>query len=129
MSDITAVIGQNAPINATMGMQGPAGAAASVTVGTVTTGAAGSSATVTNRGTSKDAILDFSITVGATGDVTPAATQAKNDAQTAATNVLNYVQQCLGSANSAQNSATTALNAVQSIADYNYPTYTAKMAD
>ena len=46
------------------GEQGPAG---TIEIGTVTTGAAGSSATVTNTGTSENAILDFTIPRGATG--------------------------------------------------------------
>lgn len=55
---------------------GSIGAAASIAVGTVTTGAAGSSATVTNVGTSSAAVFDFSIpqgygveTGGVAGDV------------------------------------------------------------
>lgn len=44
---------------------GTAGASASVAIGTVTTGAAGSSATVTNSGSSAAAVLDFSIPQGA----------------------------------------------------------------
>lgn len=43
------------------------GVAATIAVGTVTTGAEGSSATVTNSGTSTAATFDFSIPVGATG--------------------------------------------------------------
>ncbi|OHD28169.1 MAG: hypothetical protein A2Y38_15670 [Spirochaetes bacterium GWB1_59_5] len=46
---------------------GPAGQAATIAVGTVTTGAAGSSATVNNTGTSSAAVFDFSIPRGATG--------------------------------------------------------------
>lgn len=52
------------------GPQGPAGsngAAATVNVGTVTTGAAGSSASVTNVGTSSAAIFNFTIPRGDTG--------------------------------------------------------------
>lgn len=49
------------------GDDGADGAAATITVGTVTTGAAGSSVTVTNSGTSSAAVFDFSIPVGATG--------------------------------------------------------------
>ncbi len=55
------------------GLLGPAGddgadgAAATIAVGTVTTGAVGSSVTVTNSGTSSAAVFDFSIPVGATG--------------------------------------------------------------
>ena len=51
-----------------VGTQGPAG---TLTIGTVTTGAAGSSATVTNVGTSSNAILDFSIPRGDKGDTGP----------------------------------------------------------
>jgi hypothetical protein len=43
------------------------GAAASVTVGTVTTGAAGSSAAVTNSGDSSAAVLNFTIPAGEAG--------------------------------------------------------------
>jgi hypothetical protein len=46
---------------------GPAGQAATIAVGTVTTGAAGSSATVTNAGTSSAAVFNFAIPRGATG--------------------------------------------------------------
>ena len=43
------------------------GAAATIQIGTVTTGAAGSSATVTNSGSSSAATFDFSIPQGAAG--------------------------------------------------------------
>ncbi len=49
------------------GATGPAGAAASVSVGTVTTGVAGSAATVTNSGTGSAAVLNFTIPQGAAG--------------------------------------------------------------
>jgi hypothetical protein len=49
------------------GPSGPAGAAATVMVGTVTTGLAGSSATVTNSGTANAAVLNFTIPQGAAG--------------------------------------------------------------
>ena len=49
------------------GPTGAAGAAASVQVGTVMTGAAGSSATVTNSGTAAAAVLNFVIPQGAPG--------------------------------------------------------------
>lgn len=55
------------------GSQGPAGidgtdgAAATIAVGTVTTGAAGSSATVVNAGTPAAGVFDFTIPRGATG--------------------------------------------------------------
>jgi hypothetical protein len=49
------------------GNAGAAGQAASITVGTVTTGAPGSSASVVNAGTSSAAVLNFTIPAGATG--------------------------------------------------------------
>lgn len=49
------------------GPAGSAGAAASVRVGTTTTLPAGSQATVTNSGTSQDAVLNFGIPKGADG--------------------------------------------------------------
>lgn len=51
---------------------GPAGTAATITIGTVTTGAAGSSATVVNSGTASAAVLNFTIPAGATGPQGPA---------------------------------------------------------
>jgi hypothetical protein len=45
----------------------PAGAAATMTIGTVTTGAAGTQASVTNSGTATDAVLNFTIPQGAPG--------------------------------------------------------------
>lgn len=49
-------------------VKGPQGDAATVAVGTVTTGAAGSSAAVTNSGTSSAATLNFTIPKGDKGD-------------------------------------------------------------
>ena len=49
------------------GNPGSAGTAATIAVGTVTTGAPGSSATVTNVGTSSAAVFDFSIPEGQPG--------------------------------------------------------------
>ena len=63
------------------GSDGPAGAdgsAATISIGTVTTGPAGGSASVTNSGTSSAAVLDFTIPQGATGP----AGQASSDADT-----------------------------------------------
>jgi hypothetical protein len=54
-------------LNGTAGATGPAGAAATVNVGTVTTGAAGSQASVTNSGTANAAVLNFMIPQGAAG--------------------------------------------------------------
>lgn len=50
------------------GIQGETGEAATVTVGSTTTGAAGTSASVTNSGTSSAAVLDFVIPQGVKGD-------------------------------------------------------------
>lgn len=50
------------------GIQGIQGEAATIEVGTVTTGAAGSSVVVTNTGTVNDAVFDFTIPQGAKGD-------------------------------------------------------------
>lgn len=49
------------------GSTGPSGATATVSVGTVTTLAAGAQATVTNSGTAQDAVLNFGIPQGAAG--------------------------------------------------------------
>lgn len=51
------------------GATGATGAAATIEVGTVTTGAAGSSVIVTNSGTSGAAVFDFTIPKGDTGDI------------------------------------------------------------
>ena len=50
------------------GKKGDTGSPATITVGTVTTGAAGSSVVVTNGGTSEAVILNFTIPRGAKGD-------------------------------------------------------------
>jgi hypothetical protein len=62
------------------GQNGSAGAAATIAVGSVTTGAPGSDATVTNAGLSSAAVFNFSIPQGATG-----AAGAANTADTVAT--------------------------------------------
>lgn len=49
------------------GLQGPAGNAATITIGNVTTSAPGTSASVTNRGTSSAAVLDFVLPKGKDG--------------------------------------------------------------
>ncbi|MEO6910192.1 MAG: hypothetical protein ABI158_04630, partial [Edaphobacter sp.] len=49
------------------GPTGPAGVAAAGSIGTVATGLAGSQATVTNSGTSSEAVLNFTIPQGAAG--------------------------------------------------------------
>ena len=57
------------------GSTGPQGPAATVSVGSTTTGAAGSSASVTNSGTSGAAVLDFAIPRGDTGATGPVGPQ------------------------------------------------------
>lgn len=54
-------------IKGAKGDKGDTGNAATIEVGTVTTGAAGSSASVTNRGDANNAILDFILPKGADG--------------------------------------------------------------
>lgn len=49
------------------GLQGPAGSAATITIGSVTTSAPGTSANVTNSGTSSAAVLDFVLPKGKDG--------------------------------------------------------------
>lgn len=59
---------ENGVANEQVGPAGPAGSAATVTVGSVTTGDAGTDASVTNSGTENAAVLDFVIPKGAKGD-------------------------------------------------------------
>lgn len=54
-------------IQGEQGAQGPAGNAATITIGSVTTSAPGTSAQVTNRGTSSAAVLDFVLPKGKDG--------------------------------------------------------------
>ncbi len=54
-------------VQSAIALQGPKGDAATVSVGTTTTLPAGSSATVTNSGTSSAAVFDFGIPKGADG--------------------------------------------------------------
>lgn len=68
----------------TNGTNGTNGSAATVAVGTTTTGAAGSSAAVSNAGTSSAAILNFTIPKGDKGDTGPVATTISKNAQTTA---------------------------------------------
>ena len=53
--------------NGSAGSPGTDGTAATIAVGTVTTGAAGTSASVSNKGTATAAVLDFVIPAGAAG--------------------------------------------------------------
>ena len=69
MADITPIASLNGELAMPekVWMQGPPGAAATVTVGTVTTGEPGTDALVTNSGTENAAVLNFTIPRGATG--------------------------------------------------------------
>jgi len=62
----TGATGATGPIGAT-GATGATGTAATIAVGTVTTGTAGSSAVITNAGTSGAAVFNFTIPRGDTG--------------------------------------------------------------
>ena len=75
---ITRLYGQPGP-NAGTGPKGDPGAAATVTVGTVTTGAPGTQAQVTNSGTTSAAVLDFVIPRGADGTSAPLDVEAIQD--------------------------------------------------
>jgi len=69
-SQITASVGEtkiDVSVSGGFGPSGAAGPAASVTVGTVTTGSPGSSASVVNAGSSSAVVLNFTIPAGATG--------------------------------------------------------------
>lgn len=69
MADITPIVSLNGELAMPekVWMQGPPGAAATVTVGTVTTGEPGTDAIVRNSGTESAAVLDFTIPRGETG--------------------------------------------------------------
>lgn len=82
----TGATGATGPAGAD-GADGADGAAATIAVGTVTTGAEGSSATVTNSGTSSAAVFDFSIPVGATGATGAAGTDGADGADGAAATI------------------------------------------
>jgi hypothetical protein len=72
MSDIHIHIDRETPVKViTLEPNGARGAAATVTVGTTTTGNAGTNASVTNSGTSSAAVLNFTIPRGDTGAAGP----------------------------------------------------------
>lgn len=116
----------------TVGPQGPSG---TLSIGTVTTGNAGSSASVTNSGNSAAAVLNFVIPRGNTGDITPqlqaladsstTAAQAAAASQTAAT---TKASEAAASATSASGSASTATTKA-SEASTSASTATTKAAD
>lgn len=61
---------------------GGSGVAATISVGTVTTGAAGSSASVSNSGTEASAVFDFSIPKGDTGSVNAVISETEPESPT-----------------------------------------------
>lgn len=61
-----------AHLDITVTSQGPVGPSGTIGIGTTTTGAAGTNASVTNTGTSSSAVLNFTIPKGATGSQGPA---------------------------------------------------------
>ena len=71
-------------VQGVQGVQGDIGPAGTVAIGTTTTGAAGSSASVTNTGTSTAANLEFTIPRGAQGVQGPAVTVAVGTTTTGA---------------------------------------------
>ena len=81
---VTAQLVWSAPFRA--GSTGPQGPSGTIAIGTVTSVAAGTTPTITNRGTANAAILDFMLTVGNTGS---AGTNGFSVALTPARNVNN----------------------------------------
>ena len=102
------IINETTPIVVEVSTPGPQGSSGTATVGTVTTGAAGSAAAVTNSGTPSAAVFNFTIPRGDVGDVTPAATAAKNAAEAAATAAGASATAAQSSSTSASASATAA---------------------
>jgi hypothetical protein len=108
------------------GPQGPAGPAATIAVGTTTTLPAGSSATVSNSGTSSAAVFNFAIPQGPQGVQGPQgptgpdggaagfAAQAANSAANALTSANNAATAESNASNSAANALTSANNAATS---------------
>lgn len=82
--DLTMVVPLGTPSAGVVITKGEKGDAATITVGTVTTGAAGSAASVTNVGTSKDAILNVTIPQGVQGVQGPSGTITSVSATTLA---------------------------------------------
>lgn len=108
------IINETTPIVVEVSTPGPQGSSGTATVGTVTTGAAGSAAAVTNSGTPSAAVFNFTIPRGDVGDVTPAATAAKNAAEAAATAAGASATAAQSSSTSASASATAAQSSATS---------------
>ena len=77
INDLSGAQGIQGP-QGVQGEQGVQGKAATVSVGTVTTGEAGSTASVVNVGTAGDAVLNFTIPRGEKGDVADITTAINN---------------------------------------------------
>jgi hypothetical protein len=96
-------------IQGDIGPQGPQGTAATITVGTTTTGAAGTNALVTNSGNLNDAIFNFTIPRGK--DLTPrgnwssSTTYAIGDAVYHASSNASYVATQAGSSRTPSSSS------------------------
>lgn len=108
------IINETTPIVVEVSTPGPQGSSGTANVGTVTTGAAGSAAAVTNSGTPSAAVFNFTIPRGDVGDVTPAATAAKNAAEAAAIAAAASATAAQSSSTSASASATSAQSSATS---------------
>ncbi len=98
------------------GPSGPTGSAATITLGSVTTGAAGTAAQVTNSGTSSAAILNFVIPAGQTGAAGSGGTSTGSAASTSGipfASVMHSVN--FQSLFYSVNSSTAALNETSSV--------------
>lgn len=80
------------------GPKGPAGTSATIQVGTVSTGSAGTSASVVNVGTTSNAVFNFTIPRGATGERGPTYTLTESDK----TEIVNSVIAALPDGDSVQ---------------------------
>lgn len=91
------------------GTDGVDGAAATITVGSTTTGAAGTNASVTNSGTSSAAVLEFTIPRGETGATGPAGADGADgaDGQAATISVGTTTTLPAGSSATVTNSGTS----------------------
>ena len=136
------IINETTPVVVEVSTPGPQGSSGTATVGTVTTGASGSAAAVTNSGTPSAAVFNFTIPKGDIGDVTPAATAAKNAAEaatiaaaaselaaeTAEQAAEDSATAALASANQASASASTAGTKAQEATDSASTAYSAAIA-
>lgn len=105
-TDTNAILNFTIPAGA-VGSTGPAGEkgdtgeAATITIGTTTTGEPGSEAIVTNTGTSTNAILNFTIPRGATGEINPGETIATLEENAALEEVTKKINELITNLTSA----------------------------